>query len=97
MSRYSLDYLRDSMMTLDAAEFLQRHGCTQQEAQAFITTGALPNGWQKPRSTLFRLAAALSIAEFVKREPTPEQEQDMAECAAEGLVYPTMREQAFDL
>ena len=51
----------------------------------------------QPCSALFRLAAALSIAEFTRKAPTPAQEQDMAECAAEGMAYPTMREQMADL
>ena len=51
----------------------------------------------QPRTALFRLAAALSIAEFTRKAPTPAQEQDMAECAAEGMAYPTMREQMADL
>ena len=51
----------------------------------------------QPRTALFRLAAALSIAEFTRKAPTPAQAQDMAECAAVGMAYPTMQEQALDL
>ena len=50
-----------------------------------------------PRSALFRLAAAVAIKEYGASFPTPAQEQDMAECAAEGMAYPTMQEQALDL
>ena len=40
-----------------------------------------------PRTALFRLAEALSIAEFTKRAPTPTEEQDMADCAPEGTYH----------
>lgn len=72
MTHYSLDMLLDNLLICDGADFARRHGCTKHEAQAFLTHGTLPSGWQKPRSALFRLAAAVSIAEFTApTEPIP--------------------------
>ena len=87
MSRYSLDYLLDSLMVLTDAEFEARHATTKAEARAFVTHGTLPNGWRNPRSALFRLAAANAIAEYARTGPTPTEEQDMADCAPEGTYH----------
>ena len=83
MSRFSLDYLLDSMLTLDDAQFATRHLCTKNEARQFIEGGIVPESWRSTRAMLFRMAGAVAIAEAMKPEVTDE----TADCAPEGTYH----------
>ena len=72
MKNMTLDGLIDDLLTCTDADFELRNVCTKREAQAYLDSGTLPNGWQKPRSVLFRFAAALAIQAFVTPDCAPE-------------------------
>ena len=84
MSRFSLDYLLDSMLTLDDTAFATRHLCTKNEARQFIEGGIVPASWRSTRAMLFRMAGAVAIAEQMKAEDTDD-------CAVEGWRDTTTR------
>ena len=71
MKNMTLDGLLDDLLTCTDADFELRNVCTKREVQAYLDAGTLPNGWQKPRSVLFKMVAALAIAEYTDTSTRP--------------------------